>query len=191
MRLHKLMGVLSGLSVLAILGFVAAGGSNGTLADREYRTVVLPGSFRSYSSVDDLFSKSGMILLIRTQDKFENAKPNITKTPDGLMTRAFTSRKVKVLRVFKDDTKRLVVNQSIFITEPAALIAEGGILTKLIDEDYNELKGQSDYVVFLRSDDRGRFGIMARNLGNYNLNDTMSTLSNDSGSKKEIGRAHV
>jgi hypothetical protein len=128
-----------------------------------------------FRTADELERGAELIVVGTPSEDFFGRRFLVKRYPDGHVMTFATAATIRVSRVIKSPPGfRLSPQRTLQVLEPVGLINEGPAAgwVKINMEDYKELKRGSRYLLFLKRNTFGQYGIINMNLGKFNLDGT-------------------
>lgn len=141
-------------------------------------TVVTQGNYKKFDKESQLFDDAELVVIAETDTSFfdrehvvKYAEPDTSgaELPQAIED-FYTRTPIEVLKVLKNSVSAPVVeNEKLNIIEPISLI-EGDTGSKIYSiENYNEVKEGERYVIYLKKNSYGEYGVINMNNGRFSL----------------------
>lgn len=142
---------------------------------KKLRKVTAYARHIGFRTADELERGAELIVVGTPSEDFFGRQFLVKRYPDGNVMTFATMATIRVSRVIKNPSGfRLSPKRTLQALEPVGLINEGPVAgwVKINMEDYKELKRGSRYLLFLKRNTVGQYGIINMNLGKFNLDGT-------------------
>ncbi|WP_342476858.1 hypothetical protein NYE24_24250 [Paenibacillus sp. FSL H7-0350] len=141
-------------------------------------TVVNQGNYMKFDKESQLFDDAELVVIAETDTGFfdrehvvKYAEPDASgaELPQAIED-FYTRTPIEILKVLKNSESAPVVeNEKMNIIEPISLI-EGDTESKIYSiENYNEIKEGERYVIYLKKNSYGEYGVINMNNGRFSL----------------------
>lgn len=141
-------------------------------------TIVTHASFINYEEENELFEDAELVVIANTNKKFEDREHVVkyveqNNEDEKHLPKAiedfYTKTPIEVVKVLKQHQKSTVSEKDeLDIIEPISLIEDEG-LKKLSTENYIEMQENNNYILYLKKNTYGQYGIINMNNGRFNL----------------------
>lgn len=148
------------------------------------REVNTHADYRGYSTGEELFSNAQLIVIGSPIKEFEEREMIIKTFENGTPMDFYTLTEIKVEKVIKGSEEDAT---NLKVIEPIVLKQTLSGKEKLSIEDYTEMKNGSSYMIFMKKNMYGHYGVMNLQSGKFNLDGTdPDDLSPDDPNKRRI-----
>lgn len=137
-------------------------------------------SYVTYDSEKELSDAADIILYGYPIDKFEERKHVNKYMSDGSLYDFYTLTKFEVKKVIKNSTELTINKKDLFdVIEPVGFIQEADGKKIFEIDSYKAMKEKNNYLVFLKSNNKGGYGIINMSNGKFILDDKNNMKEND------------
>lgn len=143
--------------------------------NNEIETIFIHGNYVVYESEIDLYEDADLVVLANPIDSFVDREHVARYTPPQggapkTLEDFFTRTTIKIKKVLKSP-KGLDIqdNSELDIIEPVSIIENGGVQKKFTVENYIEIEKDNHYIIYLKDNTYGEFGVINMNNGRFNL----------------------
>lgn len=154
--------------------------SSNVIAKKEnIDTLVMHGSYIKFDEEEELFEEAELVVIAKPTNNFLNREHvikymEITEEDDPLMPKTiedfYTKTPITLIEVLKKpDDETYNTDDEITVIEPIALLFNDTSLQKLSIENYVELEEGNEYIIYLKKNTYGEYGVINMNNGRFNL----------------------
>jgi hypothetical protein len=194
LKLKPLIICSVAIAALATYAVITNASDTNSNAKINTTTVSIHSNYIAYDEVDALEEAAELVVFASPLKKFEDREHVNTYFGDGQLQDYYTLTEIKIDKVVKAPAD-FVNSDTLTVVEPIGLIKDknkGNI--KLALEDYSELSQGKEYVIFLKKNTYGQYGIINMELGKFSTDEnqeeaTSSVLDNHAEKNKEFHSA--
>ncbi|GAB6928325.1 hypothetical protein JCM10914A_23080 [Paenibacillus sp. JCM 10914] len=165
--------------------------SEGVNTGEGLETIVTHGNYKAFEEEAPLFNDADLVVIAETDTHFLD-REHVVKyfEPDSVQEGSpqaiedfYTRTPITVLKVLKTpESVPVIENEKLDIIEPVSIIEQDGSSQKIALENYNEIKEGEEYVLYLKLNTYGEYGVINMNNGRFSLgSDTLTLDSLDHG----------
>ena len=143
--------------------------------DDEIETVFVHGNYVVYENEKDLFEDADLVVLASPKEDFLS-REHVARysEPEGdapeTLADFFTRTSITVKKVLKSPEGLDIQDNSEFdIIEPVSIIESEGVNKKFTIANYVELEEDHSYIIYLKDNTFGEYGVINMNNGRFNL----------------------
>lgn len=144
------------------------------------RIISSPANYITYNSLNDLKSAADIIVLGRPLKDFQQRETALKKTADDVMYDFHTLTDIHVSKWIKGSD--LIKGNKISVIEPVMLSSREGESVILTTEGYTQMDRKDEYMIFIKSNGRGGYGVINMNNGKYSITELKGGISQKSSS---------
>ena len=150
-----------------------------SVADASIETIVTHGNYVEYEKEIQLYKDAELIVIGQTDKKFTDRKHVVKYVPSNedeadlpkAIEDFYTETPITITKVLKQSqSTAFAENDEIDIIEPVSLLEEDG-LKKLSVENYLEMQEGKNYIIYLKKNTYGEYGVINMNNGRFKLED--------------------
>lgn len=186
MKKFKLMLLTSSLSIYIFACSNNVDNTNGIVNTEEnLKTIVTHGNYKAFDEEAPLFDDADLVVIAKTDTAFLD-REHVVKyfEPDAGQEGAskaiedfYTRTPITVLKVLKTPKSTPVSeNEDLRVIEPVSIIEQEGTSQKITVENYNEIQAGEKYVLYLKLNTYGEYGVINMNNGRFSLESESLTL---------------
>jgi len=145
----------------------------------EVERVVTHGNFVEYETEAELFADAELVVIASTNEDFMDREHIVKYVPssdeeEGLpkaIEDFYTKTSITVEQVLKQPASEKVAdNKKISVIEPIALLEDGSKILSV--ENYQEISRGQQYIIYLKKNTNGEYGVINMTNGRFNLEST-------------------
>lgn len=146
---------------------------------KEVERVVTHGNFVEYETEAELFADAELVVIASTNEDFMDREHIVKYVPgsdeeEGLpkaIEDFYTKTSITVERVLKQPASNKVEEtEKMSVIEPIALLEDGSKILSV--ENYHEILKGRQYIIYLKKNTKGEYGVINMNNGRFNLEST-------------------
>lgn len=146
---------------------------------KEVERVVTHGNFVEYETEAELFADAELVVIASTNEDFMDREHIVKYVPgsdeeEGLpkaIEDFYTKTSITVERVLKQPaSKKVEETEKMSVIEPIALLEDGSKILSV--ENYHEILKGRQYIIYLKKNTKGEYGVINMNNGRFNLEST-------------------
>lgn len=186
-----LIAVLTTIAVLFLLHPTSSVISTKAAIDQDskpYEEISVHADHAKFSNADDLEKDAHLIIVGSPIKKFSD-RPHVTKYFPGekkAIEEFYTITDIIVDKVLKQPADfKLNQANTLQIVEPVTEIGYPDKVIKLKADEYEDVKANSKYIIFLKRNSFGSYYVLGGNMGKYNIDGT-DQLDNNIAEEKEL-----
>ncbi|MFB4160376.1 hypothetical protein ACE1TF_10865 [Geomicrobium sp. JSM 1781026] len=123
----------------------------------------------TFDNLEEMEEFSDAVVIGRTSDDFIDREHVNIYYEDGYLEDFYTLTNIDVHDVMHYSEDRFNFSEEIKIVEPLSIVGNEEEEVKLISEGYEELKADTDYLIFLKENIFGDMSVVWQNYGKFNL----------------------
>ncbi|GBF74413.1 hypothetical protein PA598K_02756 [Paenibacillus sp. 598K] len=188
MKRMKLMLLVSSFS-LVLFGCAsnAPGENAGEVVSTggNLETVVTHGNYKAFKEESPLYDDADLVVIAQTDTEFldrehvvQYFEPDEAQEGSPQAIEDFhTKTPITILKVLKPSEEAPALeNEILTIIEPVSIIEQNGTSQKITIENYNEIQAGEKYVLYLKLNTYGEYGVINMNNGRFSLEPETLTL---------------
>ncbi|WP_342575740.1 hypothetical protein [Paenibacillus sp. FSL M8-0142] len=132
----------------------------------------MDAKYIAFDTIEELDQAADVIVIGSPIKDFEDREHMAQYFEDGMIQDFYTMTELRIEKVIKQPDG-IDIGEMMELIEPLSIIEESGNQkTKIIMDDYRELKKGSRYILFLKDNTFGQYSIINMNNGKFNLDNT-------------------
>lgn len=139
--------------------------SSAATETEDLQVLNLPANYITYNSLSDMKAAADIIVIGRPLKDFSQRETSSKKTADGVMYDFHTLTEIHVSRWIKGN--ELIKGNKITVIEPVMISSREGERVILTTEGYSQMDRKNEYMIFIKSNGRGGYGVINMNNGRY------------------------
>lgn len=171
--MKRIKSVMLGLTLIIGIGLIY-----NYIQLNKVQEVSISSNYIKYESAEELEKGAELILIGNTKTEFMKREHITTFMSNGAIADFYTLLDFNIKEVVKkpsdfslDSSKMIkIIEPAGFITKEKIKSEEHNVNTIIKDETYEPLEKNVDYIVFLKKNDKGQYGIINMYRGKFELN---------------------
>lgn len=170
------------ITIISLVLLSGCGFTNSTSlpADEEINNdnlerIVIHGNYFKHEDEKEMNADADLIVIASSNDSFLNREHVATYTPaEGELSESledfYTKNTIKIKDILKsEEGSDIKIGSEIDVIEPVAIVETGEGKQILTTENYLEMEEDTDYIIYLKRNTYGEYGVINMNNGRFNL----------------------
>lgn len=156
--------------------------------ENDIETIVIEANYMTYNKESDLYESAELVVVAHTVKDF-NDRTHVVKYTENTeedkgipeaIADFYTETPIKIMKILKQPSDSTIAkNDSIIFIEPISLLEDKFGVKKITTENYLEIQKGKPYILYLKKNTYGQYGIINMNNGRFNLEGTDEVMNLD------------